>query len=199
MLKKVTLYGDLGEKYGKDWVLDVRSPAEAIKALCINNPGLKQNLMDSESNNIGYQVVVGSSYIEKEKDLLVPSMRMSDIKIIPVVLGAKSKVGKIIVGAIMIYLAYNYGYTEGAGLGEMTFLGKIAMNIGVSMVMSGVAELLAPKPAAPRDANTLTGHTFSGPQNTVKQGVPIPVCYGQLIVGGAVISGGILAEDSDGS
>ena len=198
MLKTVKLYGELAEKYGKEWKLDVSSPAEAIKALCVNNVGMRQLLLDSERRQVGYQVVVGGKHLNEDDEVLEPCGRAKEIKIIPVVLGAKSKVGKIIVGAIMVYLAYNYGYTEGAGLGELTFMGKVAMNIGVSLIMTGVAELLAPKPKPPRDADIKTGHNFSGPTNTVKQGVAIPVCYGLLLVGGAVISSGIHTEKTTG-
>ncbi|MBT5235060.1 MAG: tail assembly protein [Candidatus Marinimicrobia bacterium] len=195
MLKTIKLYGELADRCGKVWTLDINSPAEAIKALCVNNEGLKQFLLHSQDRGVGYQVVVGKSYIQNSKEIAIPSGR-SEIKIIPVVLGSKSKLGKILVGAVMIYLAYQYGYTEGVGF---TFLGQVAMNIGVSLVMSGVAELLAPKPKPPRDADNKVGHNFSGPTNTVKQGIAIPVCYGQLIIGGAVISSGIAVEDTDGT
>ena len=42
MLKKVTLYGELAQKYGRDWSLDINSPSEAMQALAANNPGFRQ-------------------------------------------------------------------------------------------------------------------------------------------------------------
>jgi predicted phage tail protein len=38
-------------------------------------------------------------------------------------------------------------------------------------------------------------YAFNGAANTVRQGVPVPICYGQLMVGGAVISSGITNEN----
>ena len=42
---------------------------------------------------------------------------------------------------------------------------------------------------------TPASYTFSGPVNTTAQGQPVPVGYGRLIVGGAVISAGITTEE----
>ncbi|HCW20974.1 MAG TPA: phage tail protein, partial [Achromobacter sp.] len=38
-------------------------------------------------------------------------------------------------------------------------------------------------------------YNFNGPVNTSAQGIPVPVLYGRMIVGSAVISAGIYAED----
>lgn len=38
-------------------------------------------------------------------------------------------------------------------------------------------------------------YSFAGPVNTEAQGNPVPVVYGRMIVGSAVISAGIDAED----
>ena len=198
MLKKVKLYGELADKYGKDWNLDVTSPAEAIRALCANNAGFKRFLLNSEKRGVGYKVVTGDRYIDSNAEILEPFGK-GDIKIIPVVLGAKSKIGKIIVGAIMIYLAYQYGVDS---TGALTTMGSIVANVGMSLIMSGVAEMLAPDTKGPTsDAlqKDKTGHAFDGPANTINQGVAIPVCYGQLIIGGATISSGIMTEDTDGT
>ncbi len=38
-------------------------------------------------------------------------------------------------------------------------------------------------------------YVFNGPVNTTAQGQPVPIGYGRLIVGGAVISAGISIDD----
>jgi len=58
--------------------------------------------------------------------------------------------------------------------------------IGSALLNSGVAEYMAPKkPGEKGDA-----FIFDGPVNTTKQGIPVPLAYGQLLVGGATISFG---------
>ena len=219
MLKKVRLYGELAEKYGKDWTLDVNSPSEAVRALCVNNPGFKSFLATSQDRGMGYKVMVGKTYLEKEEELCNPSGRQ-EIKIIPVVLGAKKDgLGSILMGIALIWsggwLAQQamglvsasgaLGAIPGAAaMGESGLLGLnalsavgttvqgAAMKYGVAMIYGGIASLVAPTPEAIKDD---PNYSFNGAANTVRQGVPVPICYGQLMVGGAVISSGITSEN----
>ena len=55
--------------------------------------------------------------------------------------------------------------------------------------------MIAPVPSTPDSADKPTNYGFDGATNTAKQGYAIPVCYGQLMVGGAVISSGVTPED----
>ena len=210
MLKQIKLYGELADEYGKDWALDVNSPSEAVRALCANNPSFKKFITSSQDRGVGYKVMVGKSYIENNQvDLYNPSGKQ-EIKIIPVVLGAKSKwIKQIFMGALLIWgggvlakmsataaataaatggtamysaSAAATGWLQGAIGGAMT-------KIGWNLVIGGVGGLLAPTPEEEVDS-----YLFDGAVNTTRQGVPVPICYGQLMVGGAVISSGV---DSD--
>ncbi len=80
MLKKIKLYGELGEKYGKDWLFDINSPSEAIRALCANNPSFKNFVSTTQDRGVGYKVMIGKSYIEKESEITDPSGKQ-EIKI----------------------------------------------------------------------------------------------------------------------
>jgi predicted phage tail protein len=195
MLKKIKLYGELAEKYGKEWEFDIESPAEAIRALKANLEGFEQFLSTSQSRNIGYKIVAGRESLEAEE--LVLNTSADTIKIIPAILGAKSSWGKIIIGVVIIVVSCVYASCAGAGWGW----GQLGLAIGMNLVMTGVAELLAPSPPALGDeefAEKTENHGFGGPENTVNQGVAIPVCYGQLIVGGALISASITTEQIQG-
>ena len=69
----------------------------------------------------------------------------------------------------------------------------MAMKLGFGLMLGGIAQLLAPTPKP--DAEEKSNYSFGGVVNTTQQGVAIPLCYGQLMVGGAVISSGMNAED----
>ena len=222
MLKKVKLYGELGDKFGKEWNLDINSPSEAIRALDVNNVDFRSYMVNSESKGIAYKIVVGKSYLEEKEELYNPSGRQ-EIKIIPVVLGAKkSGLGMILLGAVLImapmfapqmFGSYGAGTAmtaaqaqsaliTGTQIGGSVYTGfaatlaQASMKIGIALVLNGVASLLAPTPPKPKERpEDIGSYGFDGPANTTRQGVPIPVCYGQLIVGGAVISSGIEPED----
>ena len=72
----------------------------------------------------------------------------------------------------------------------------MAMQLGASLLLGGIAALLAPTPELP-DGDKPTNYGFDGATNTARQGYAIPVCYGQLLIGGTVISAGLSPEDYD--
>ena len=74
--------------------------------------------------------------------------------------------------------------------------------MGASLLIGGVAQLLTPVPkmdglgaGASRGADSTNdprrSYSFSGIQNTSRQGVPVPIVYGEVITGSVVISAGI--------
>jgi len=75
-----------------------------------------------------------------------------------------------------------------------TNMAVMGMNFGAALVLGGIASMLAPTPK-PAETESVQNYAFNGAANTTRQGVAIPVCYGQLIVGGAVISSGVSPED----
>ena len=78
-----------------------------------------------------------------------------------------------------------------AGIGLKT----LAFGIGASLALGGVAQLLTPTPKPPTGADSNSdprkSYSFSGIQNVTRQGVPIPVIYGEVLTGSIVISAGI--------
>jgi predicted phage tail protein len=43
-MKKIQLLGELGKKFGKSFKMDVKNPAEAVRALCVNFPEFRKEL-----------------------------------------------------------------------------------------------------------------------------------------------------------
>jgi predicted phage tail protein len=95
------------------------------------------------------------------------------------------------------------GFILGAGAAA------VIGSVGVALVLGGVSQLLSPTPQLGQigpasqslgGRNTTTegtemdpqeSYSFSGIQNTSRQGTPVPVVYGETIVGSVVISAGI--------
>jgi predicted phage tail protein len=67
--------------------------------------------------------------------------------------------------------------------------------IGASLILTGVAQMISPQPElgfnTGKEAARLESFTFSGIVNTSKQGLPVPIAYGRVFVGSAVISSGL--------
>ena len=112
--------------------------------------------------------------------------------------------GTAATGPLAAGFAVQSGFVLGAA--ASTVIGSI----GVALVLGGVSQLLSPTPQLGQigpasqsigSSRTTTtegtemdpqeSYSFSGIQNTSRQGTPVPVVYGETIVGSVVISAGI--------
>lgn len=184
-MRTVRLYGHLGQQFGRSHELDVRTPAEAIRALSANFAKFAKVIADGQ-----WRVLVGgkAQTLEQIQDPL-----FADISIVPAVTGA-SGVGKIILGAALIALAI---FVPGSTAFTVA-LASTAKAIGTSLLISGVSEVLFPPPSLGSGENerpeNRPSYIFNGPVNTSGQGNPVPLCYGRVRVGSQVISAGLYAE-----
>lgn len=191
-MRTVRLYGHLGKQFGRTHRLDVRSPAEAIRALSANHKGFPQAVADGQ-----WRVLVGgkAQALEQIHDPL-----SADISIVPAVVGAGGGFGKILMGAALIGLSFVPGM-QGMALSGTMFefsIASVIRSVGFSLLLGGVSQMLfaAPKAqgAGERPENK-PSYTFNGAVNTTGQGNPVPVCYGGPIrVGSQVISAGLHSE-----
>lgn len=191
-LRTIRLYGKLGARFGRQFRLAVSSPAEAVHALGCQIPGFNAYLMGSKDKGVGYAVFAGKRNL-REDELIHPS-GADDIRIAPVLLGAGGDGGvfNVILGAALVVLGTMSVVVDYSGT-----LATALVGAGVSMMVGGVMQMLAPSPkGTPQDRpENLPSYSFAGPVNTQAQGNPVPVLYGRMIVGSAVISAGIEAKD----
>ena len=203
-MKVVKVYGALKKRLGQGrFEFDVATPAEAIRALCANFPGLQKWIIDSEQDGIAYKVKVGKEEIGEDniEELAYPWSEKEVFSVTPVLTGAGRGWGKVIVGALLITAAILLpgaapalgwsGFTAG-GTGAMAGFAASMANVGLLVTLSGVAEMLSPSPPMPdMDVNTLQSFSFSGVLNTNQIGTPVPIAYGRLFVGSSVVSSGL--------
>jgi predicted phage tail protein len=147
-----------------------------------------------------YRVHTGGDDLALEE---IHNPASGEIKIVPVIAGAGAT-GRIILGVALVAFAIAFAPVGagflGAGLaaGGSTFtLGAAASAaiglIGVSLVLSGVAQLLTPTPKTNTqdEGDPRKSFSFSGVQNTSRAGLPVPVVYGEMLVGSVVVSAGV--------
>ena len=185
-MKTIILLGELGKRYGRKHLLDVKSPAEAVRALCANFKDFAEFVSSSQERNVGYRVLNRRHDVALE-DLHNPASQQ--IVLVPVVAGAGGKGGlfQTILGAALIVAAFVLPP------GPWT---QPLFSIGISLAIGGVAQMLSPLPKSPgQDESAGPSYIFNGSVNTQAQGYPVPVGYGRMIVGSAVISAGISVED----
>jgi len=206
-MKVVKVYGALRKRLGQcRFEFDVTTPAQAIKALCVNFPGLEKWLIDSEKDGVGYRVAVSKEKVTEENvaPLLLPFSDREVFSITPVVAGAGRGTGAILTGLALITLAVvTYGssltFTGGvlaakAGLTGFAATGAAmaaaAIPVGIGLVLTGIAQALSPQPepTSIEESAQLESFSFSNVVNTSRQGLPVPIAYGRVVVGSSVIS-----------
>lgn len=188
----IKLYGKL-RQFGRSFRMSVRTPAEAVKALCVQIPGFERFLSNAKARGIEFAVFRGSANLS-EKELGFSGE--GDIRIAPVVTGSKRGGAlQTIIGAVLIVVGLVItGGTFGAGAP----FGSALIMMGASMVAGGVIQMLSPQAgglktsAAPENT---PGYAFGSAKNTTASGNPAPLCIGERRWGGAVISAAIYAED----
>jgi len=211
-MKVVKVYGALRKKLGQcRFEFDVDTPAQALKALCVNFPGLEKWLIDSEQDGVSYRVTLAKEKIvnDNAQIILCPWSEREVFSITPVIVGAGGGGGQILAGMGLVAFAIltagaGAGFLGlGAGLTAGTFtLGAAASTaiggIGAALVLGGIAQTLSPSPVQStstfergREAAKMESFTFSGIVNTAKQGLPVPIAYGRCFVGSAVLSSGL--------
>ena len=144
-----------------------------------NWPEVERHMADQH-----YRVSIGTYDIDLEE--LHHPAGAAPISFVPVVAGAGA-VGRIIAGIALVALAL---FVPLVAFGVA--LNGVVLGIGASLVIGGVAQLLTPTPKISNDeGDPRKSFSFSGIQNTNRAGVPVPVVYGETLVGSVVISAGI--------
>ena len=198
-MKVVKVYGALRKFLGGRcrFEFEVDTPAQAIKALCVNFPDLEQWLIKSDW---GYRVTVGKERIGPENAELVclPWSEREVFSIAPVIAGAGQGVGQIFAGIGLVALAL---VTGGATIGLLGLAAPLSVSsvlgtIGASLVLGGIAQMISPQPnmsplVRGKEAARLESFSFSGINNTSQQGLPVPIIYGRVFSGSAVLSAGL--------
>ena len=190
MTRTIYLQGKMGELFGDVWNLNAATVAECMHGIdCQREGKLKQYLLDCTEKGIKFTVQRGEELLDY--DNLQMDLGEDDLIISPVPAGSANKLLKVIVGfVLMIGAAMLMGPALALGFtveGVLAVGAVMAMGmIGSALLNSGVAEYMAPKKAGEKGDAFL----FDGPVNNVKEGIPVPLAYGQVLVGGATISFG---------
>jgi predicted phage tail protein len=175
MLRKIKLYGALAKFVGHRVLeADVATAAEAVRFLVTNWPELEGHMAKQY-----YRVHTAGEDLTLD-DVHNPMGR--EIQIVPVMAGAGA-IGRILLGIALIAASF----IPGVGALGVSLL----FSVGASLVLGGVAQLLTPTPKTSEDeGDPRKSFSFSGIQNTTRAGVPVPVVFGEMLVGGIVVSAG---------
>jgi predicted phage tail protein len=208
----INLHGKLGKDLGESWEFEVSSVAEAIRAIDVNSKKLRHWILDHIEKYEYIVLINGNNLLTESKEFknveelknsefyLDLSNKIERIDIVPKIIG-HGFLGDL----------FNNPYVQ-VGVGAAATAGGIFLAIaapplaplgiglalaGIGLIANGVSQLLSkPPPNVPYTAQQVnpidglgeaggpTSYLFNGPVNTVGEGGPVPIGYGELVIGG---------------
>ena len=202
-LVEITLHGALGEAVGGKWNICVSSIPEAMRAIQINSHGkLFPYFFEAQKREEKYKILVDNKEVDASdidpsdfesvcQSELMLNRKLKRLDIVPVIEGGIA--APILMGIGLM------------GAGMLAGLPLFIMG-GLGLVISGMANLLAKPPEYEEfreftDVKTKGSYLFAGPQNSVKEGGPVPIGYGRLLVGSQLVGASynisyVTAEDT---
>tara|TARA_E500000178_G_C17036111_1_gene763448 strand:+ start:2189 stop:2902 length:714 start_codon:yes stop_codon:yes gene_type:complete len=181
MKRKIILLGRMGELFGREHHLVCKNVQEAMHAIDQLKGGLRKYLLDCTDKDIRFHVERGEELLNYEN--LHSDLGENDLVITPLPQGSGflSDLFTAIIGVGLILLGV---FTAGA----TTALGVALIVGGGLLALKGIVDMLTPEIGD--DGDREDSNLFKGPINNAKVGIPVPLCYGRLEVGGAPINFG---------
>ena len=182
----ITLHGELGERVGKEWKLNVSSVSEAIHAINVMTDNkLKKTFWNHDAKNIRYRVLVNKNPILRSdkfenSEIFLKNKKIKTIDFVPVLEG--SSWWSVALGTLSLAFA---GDSPAAAMA------------GLSMIFAGASNMLSKPPDRPEQRQIVNpssdpselanSYLFGGPVNVINEGGPVPIGYGRLLVGSQVV------------
>ena len=191
-MTQITLHGILAKEFQKTFSLAIKRPKEIFDAIsCIHN-NFRNRIVELANQGIHFALLIDGKKITALEDLSIAS-ESQKIDMVPLVCGS-GKAGAVIAIIALGVLTAGVGLAVGAGAAAGSFAaiaGSALTSLGVGLVMMGIQMALAPKPKMERPSADVSSakqsFSFSSKANIAEQGIPVPVGYGRLRVGSAVI------------
>jgi predicted phage tail protein len=194
-MTQVTLHGILAKEFKKTFSLSIKRPKEVFDAISCAHSNFRNRIVELANQGIHFALLVdGKKMVTMEELSAVSSNQQIDI--VPLVCGA-GRAGAIIAIIAIGVLTAGVGLAVSGGLAAGFFgaaagtVGSALTSAGVGIALMGLQMALAPKPKMERPSSDVNSakqsFLFSSKANIAEQGIPVPVGYGRLRVGSAVI------------
>lgn len=190
MLKKIELHGVLADKFGKYFELDVATPREACEALSYQIPGFRKFMKTAHDSGLFFAVYNDDNNIGHEE--IEQQTGASIIRIVPKIIGSGGDslgILQVVAGVALIGLSFTpFGAPFAPAL----------LGTGAGLLLGGAATLLMPTPKIdPRDpSENKPNYGYGGAVTSVKSGNCVPLQYGRGRIGGHLLGGMSVSEDT---
>ena len=177
-LVNIKLHGRLGEEVGSDWNFDIKNVAEGFRAIEIMSKyKFNSTILQHQKEGINYKLLINGrdftcdqNFLKNDpiraihnSEIFLNKKDLRTIDFIPIIEGALFGLTAIIIIAVVL-IAIAVAIYFLTPLPEFSDFREIDGTIGK------------------------TSYLFNGPQNTSREGGPVQIGYGRLIVGSQVIA-----------
>jgi len=174
-MTQVILHGILAKEFRKSFSLAIKRPKEVFDAISCSHDNFRNRIVELANQGIHFALLVDGKKITSMEELSIASDNQK-IDIAPVICGH---------GPFPFIVPFIV--KAGAFIAGNAFLSQLV--VGVAMM--GIQMMLAPKPETQRPESVVNSakqsFLFSSKANVAEQGIPVPVGYGRLRVGSAII------------
>ena len=154
----IRLHGILAKEFGDFFSMELDNAKDVFDAIGANRSGFKKRILSLSQQGFDYALIIDNKNISRAEEFLVKK-NPQKIDLVPILGG----------GGVPTWIA-----------------------VVITVVSVAAQILLAPEPPEPPEitqtASSLEkSFTFSSPLNRAAQGTPIPIGYGELIIGSEII------------
>jgi predicted phage tail protein len=189
-MTRILLSGSLAQKFGRkyDRLLESGTTHEVFSALQHTVEGWTDEIMRMSRAGIRF-AIFRNRVNAGERDFTLSGT--TEIRIVPIIAGSKNGgLFQTVVGIALIVVG---------AFASATPFGPPLIAMGISLTLGGVMQMLSPVPKSPSQqeqgvTENKPSYLFNGAFNSTQQGLPVPVVYGQMLVGSSVVAIGTWAE-----
>lgn len=195
-MTRILLSGSLAKACGREHFkkLETGTAKEAFGALKHTVPGFEDFIRDSARKGQRYAIFRNRENVGEDRFTLSGT---TEIRIVPVISGSKNGgLFQTVLGVVLIVAGVVVTALSG---GSASPIGAALISTGIAMTIGGVIQMLSPTPKSPSQqeqagTENKPSYLFNGAFNSTQQGLPVPVVYGQMLVGSSVVAVGTWAE-----
>jgi len=188
-MTEVFVYGKLGKEFGKYFKFSISKPRDVIDAIDSVFEGFHNRMIELARSGAHYSLIADDQVIGSVEDFIA-KRKIKQIHIVPTLFG--SGVAALVIGVVALVGAVAAG-------GTATLIGAVLLAVAFTAISFGVQSLLAKPPSANNasisggsgqqgsTSATSKSFLFTNKENITQQGNPVPLGYGRLRIGSAVI------------
>lgn len=181
-MTKIFLHGLIGREFGKEWNISISNPKDVIHAIDSQEEGFRKRLLELSEKGMQYALVVDDQLVDEVS--VLRKGKIKEIHIVPVIFGS---------GPAIFFAVGLLSLGSAAAVGTGTFIGSLLLSVGLSAISFGISSLLSKPPSQNAISNSATvsattkSFLFTNKENIAAQGTPVPLGYGRLQIGSAII------------